>query len=208
MKPFDPTDKLWQDRYSFERLMFITALARSGDVDAFSTWVLGVTGAVGVLVLANLDKLNSILRSGWQWWFVVPFSISALSGLWQRFQAMRAQYARDVEQKIFTDGPNVEISIAAKLFPGLQPGQSLSLEQLTEFRETVLGIAEEAKNEFKKATPSFARKEIDKGFEAGKQNALYGLRLGTKWFFSQFKMTILQVLALGVQICALPCLIK
>jgi len=207
MKPFDSSDKLWQDRYSFERLMFTTVLARSAGVDAFSTWALGVTG-VGVLVFANLDKLNLILRNGWQWWFVVPFCISALSGLWQKFQAVRAQYARDVEQKMVEDGPNIETSIAAKLFPGWHPSQLLSLEQLAKFRETVFEIAEEAKNEFKEAAPRFARKEIDKGFEAGKQNVLYALRLGTKWFFSQFKMTILQVLALGVLICALPCLIK
>ena len=128
--------------------------------------------------------------------------------LWQKFQAMRVQYIRDVEQKLVEQGPNIELSIAAKLFPGLQAGQLLSLQQIAELRETVFGIAQEVTNEFKKVAPCFARKAIDKGFEAGKQNALYALQLGTKWFFSQFKMTILQVLALGVQICALPWFIK
>jgi hypothetical protein len=208
MKPFDPTDKLWQERYSLERLVFTTVLARSPGLDSFSTWALGVTGAIGVLVIANLDKFNSILRNGWQWWFAVPFCISVLSGLWQKFQAMRVQYVRDVEQKMFEDSPNIDKSIASKLFPGLQPDQLLSLEQISKFRETVFGIAEEVKDELKQVAPWFARKAIDKGFEAGKENALFALRLGTKWFFSQFKMTILQVLALGIQICALPWLLK
>jgi hypothetical protein len=78
MNPPTPDDKTWGERFRLSRMMF-AAILRTGDkVDELSTWVLGATGGITALTVADREHINAALKPGWE---LVRHSASRRHGL-------------------------------------------------------------------------------------------------------------------------------
>jgi hypothetical protein len=183
-------------------------MRQGSKVDKFSTWMLGGAGAIAAILIANLDKLQSVFKPEWRWWFGISFGISAIAGILQKLRSIQVQIALEAETRIYER--------SKKLFEVFftTSARSPELNHLTaeaknkRILDQAMEVAREVVEEVCQAAPLLIRRQIRSLYKKALADPLSGLRTSTKWVFWQILFMVVQAVSLIFQIIALPFLLR
>jgi hypothetical protein len=184
--------------------MIRAVIDRYPALDTLSTWALGATGLAAAFLFTNLDKLNTYLKPTVISWILGLFVVSIVAGLIQKFYAMRVECVSKLDDQVTAQVITAFNSLAvrtgfeAKVSVNINLPLELQLPEPTcqKIYDQLETIVETAQTEFKSNAPWPFSRFIQSGIDASKTDILYGLKLGNRWFFSQFVALIVQLVAL------------
>jgi hypothetical protein len=205
MKPPTPEDKTWEERFRLSRMMF-AAILRTGDkVDELSTWVLGATGGIAALTVANLEHINAALKPEWEWWFAILLPFATVFGMMQKLLAFQIRTFIEVSEKGF-DAPDGPVAKLQKIVVDNAPkDRPVTFDYV---HEQLLTEIKEATTEVRQALPWLIRIIMDRAMKKAEKDPLAMYCQFTRMFFSQLRLLFLQLAALAVLIGALPLLMR
>ena len=91
MKPFDGSDPTWEQRVELGRLVLTSIMRQGSKVDKFSTWMLGGAGAIAAILIANLDKLQSVFKPEWRCGLAFRLASLRSPGFYKSFGQFRSK---------------------------------------------------------------------------------------------------------------------